>query len=76
MDRLNNFITDSDIYARSVHLNFRGRDKFGTTRGGLLTILTYVTAAYCGLGLFDRFYSQVDPVISQYEKDLNPKKEY
>jgi predicted small integral membrane protein len=71
MGRLNEIILDQDVYARPVNLNFRGRDRFATTRGGLLSIMVYITGAWLGLALLERFYSQVDPIISVYDKDFD-----
>ena len=60
-------IENLDSFGQPVQLNFNGHDKYVTTRGGIITILTYIMAAILGSELIMRWYNQEDPVISTYE---------
>ena len=71
MEKIRTFIVDQDIFAQSISLNFRGRDKFATLRGGLITLLTYFLSVWLGIELFTRFYLQLDPVVQEYEKNFS-----
>ena len=55
MGRLREAVLNMDAFAKPVQLNFRGRERFATVRGGLLTILVYAASAWFSLSLFIRF---------------------
>ena len=62
-----NKITDLDNFAPAVTLNFRGKDRFKTTRGGIITIVSYIAVLILGIELLERWITLKDPVIAQYE---------
>ena len=60
-------VVDIDIFGPVIGLNFRGRSRFKTLRGGLLTILLNVVAFYQSMNLLMQLYTQEDPKISVHE---------
>lgn len=72
MDRLRQGILNVDVFAKPVQLNFRGRERFATIRGGILTLLVYFATAYLSFALLDNFIYQRDPVIQTYDMRLEP----
>ena len=56
-----------DNYGTGVSLNFRGQDRYKTTRGGLITIISYIVVLLLGFELVQRWVTRQDPVVSSYE---------
>ena len=56
-----------DIFGGPVVLNFRGSDRYRTTRGGIIAIFVYAYVSFLSFELFLRFYLQTDPEIKTYE---------
>ena len=50
-------IANFDMFGHPVTLLFRGKDKHTTMRGGLVSILTYMTFIWFSIELLDRWYN-------------------
>ena len=61
------FISNMDAFGSTINLNFRGKERFQTMRGGILTILIYIMTIWQMSIRALLFYQQVDPKISTYE---------
>ena len=64
-------VLDLDAFAKPVQVNFRGRERFATMRGGFLTILVYLATTWFSFSLLIRFIHRVDPEIQNYETRLD-----
>ena len=66
-------IADLDNFGPTVALNFRGKDRFKTTRGGLITIVSYLVVLLLAMELIERWFTRKDPVIASYEVFGHPE---
>ena len=48
-------------------MNFRGKDTYSTTRGGIITLIVYVIVLTLSLELIKRLYNKSEPTILTYD---------
>ena len=63
MNYIGKKITDLDNLNGPVTLNFRGKDRFKTLRGGILTLAIYLCVLLLSLSLIERWLTRNDPVV-------------
>ena len=73
---LSEHIANFDIFGAPITLLFRGKEKHGTMRGGLVSLLTYMTFLWFSIELLDRWYSQKNPDILNYQKNAESDGRY
>ena len=68
MKTLMQYISDFDTFGQPIKVRFRGKGHYKTTRGGLLTMITYLCVVFLGLELSQRFYKRSEPIVTRYER--------
>ena len=63
MGRIREVLLDQDAFAKPVYLNFRGRDRYATARGGVLTLIVYLVSIFASWNLFSKLITKRDPLI-------------
>lgn len=60
-----NLLRYFDFFGQSISLNFRGREKYQTKVGGLISLAIAVTMVVFMAGRLDKFFNKNDPIISE-----------
>ena len=60
-----NLLRYFDFFGPSISLNFRGREKYQTKVGGLISFAIAVTMVVFMTGRLDKFLNKNDPTISE-----------
>ena len=76
MKSFSTFIENRDIFADPVVLNFKGRDKYQTIKGGFWSIVAYILVLWLSFELLQRWVTHDEPIISTYEKFATPDQSY
>ena len=76
MNILKESVLDLDAFGKPVLMNFRGRDRFTTIRGGLLTIVVYLCSSYFGYNLVNQLIYRQDPTIQEFDMRLDHNEEF
>ena len=71
MKSIKNFIVGYDDFADPVILNFRGRHRFQTLRGGLTKIASLCLLIFLSIFFVLRWINWESPVISSYTRNWN-----
>ena len=63
MKKFSSFIQGFDIHAEPVTLNFRGKDKYQSVIGGLISLITYILVFLFSYALIYKWLTHADPTI-------------
>ena len=66
MEAISKFLASQDQFGPSISMNFRGSERWQTTRGGLITIIMLIVFMWQSSLLVIKFVRQDDSEISTY----------
>ena len=63
-------LRDIDIYGHSVNVNYKGRDTYKTSIGGILTIATFIFTLIMSFKAIEELFVMHDPKLIEYTRKL------